>query len=307
MPSPGDIRKPGPAAALAIGLGLLAAPGGAHAASAAAEAFYERAVMVAADDRCHLFSPELASALAAAEAQAHGAALRSGARDAALDEMAQRAQARAGAAACNSADILAAAGRVRVAFAGYSKLQKMSFPGDTADWTARRASPTRTMMWKLSQTAGFPGGSAVLGLAGRDGPSVLLAVASFPDDARPYTARLVLRDRALAPEPFLNMMRVGPGTAAPLSARLPPRSATAAFLPEARSGADGMLLPAGARDGVAFRFPKSASAGLALLDPREAVAVDFVFADAGGDRVRTAYFEVGDFAAGRAFLAPAQR
>ena len=36
---------------------------------------------------------------------------------------------------------------------------------------------------------------------------------------------------------------------------------------------------------------------LADLDPREAIAVEFLFP---GERVRTAYVEVGDFAAGRA-------
>ncbi len=291
--------------ALALGLGLsLAAPG---ARAAAIDVYYERAVMLAADDRCHLFSPELASALASAEAQAHGAALRSGARDAALDQAAQRAQARAGAAACDSPDIITAAGRVRAAFASYSKLRRMSFPGDTADWTAERAAPLRHAVWKLSQTTRFGAASAVLGLAGRDGPSLFLSVASFPDQAQPYTARLVLRDRSLAPEPFLNRIRATPGAVLPLPARMPPRSATAAFLPEARGEADELLLPAGARAGVAFRFPKAAVASLAALDPREAVAVDFVFAGAGGDQVRTAYFEVGDFAAGRAFLAADQR
>ena len=35
----------------------------------------------------------------------------------------------------------------------------------------------------------------------------------------------------------------------------------------------------------------------------ESVTVEFVFQGAGGDLVKTAYVEVGDFAAGRAFLA----
>jgi hypothetical protein len=52
---------------------------------------------------------------------------------------------------------------------------------------------------------------------------------------------------------------------------------------------------------VAFRFPAAAQRAMAGLDPREAAAVEFLFA---GDRdaVRRAYVEVGDFAAGRAFL-----
>ena len=305
MPRPAADRRAGPAPGLMLAFALLGAPLAAHAA--ALDTYYERAVMVAADDRCHLFSPELAAALASAEAQAHGAALRSGARDTALDQAEQRAQARAGAAACNSPDVVMAAGRVRSAFDGYSRLQRMSFPGEVADWTAARASPMRHMVWKLSQTARFGWNSAVFGLAGRDGPSVLLAAANFPDKAQPYTARLVLRDRGLAPEPFLNRTRAAPGAVLPLAARMPPRVATTAFLPEARSDAEALLLPAGTRDGVAFRFPKAASAALAALDPREAVAIDFVFTGAGGDQVRTALFEVGDFAAGRAFLTAAQR
>ncbi len=292
-------------AALAFTAGLLTLAPGAHAG--ALDTYYERAVMVAADSRCHLFSPDLASALAAATAQAHGAALRSGADDNTLDQTLVRAQSRAGAVPCSSPDIATAAGRVRSAFDGYSRLQSMNYPGDTAAWLAQRAAPVRTMVWKLSQSTRFGPDSAVLGLAGRDGPSVLLAVASFADGAQPYTARLVLRDREDATSPFLNGIQASPGAVLPLTQRMPPRIATTTFLPSARSGVDAMLLPAGQKSGVAFWFPRSASAALANLDPREAVAIDFVFAGANGDEVRTAYFEVGDFAAGRAFLAANQR
>ena len=65
-----------------------------------------------------------------------------------------------------------------------------------------------------------------------------------------------------------------------------------------------MLLPKGSEDGWAFRFPAAAAQALADLDPREAIAVEFLFP---GERVRTAYVEVGDFAAGRAFLQVASR
>jgi hypothetical protein len=291
----------------AAALAFFAFAGARPAHAGAADLYYERAVMVAADQRCHLFSPELASALAAAEAQAHGAALRSGAQDSQLDAAEQRARSRAGAVACNSPDIATAAGRVRAAFDGYSKLTRMIYPGDVADWTAQRASPERYAVWKLSQSATFAGGSAVFGLAGRDGASALIATASFAGGGQPYTARLVLRDRALAPQPFLNGLRAKPGSALPLAARMPPRNATASILPEARGAADPLLVPQGARGGLAFRFPKQAALDLAALDPREAVAIDFVFAGGAGDVVRTAYFEVGDFAAGRAFLAANQR
>jgi flagellar biosynthesis/type III secretory pathway M-ring protein FliF/YscJ len=79
---------------------------------------------------------------------------------------------------------------------------------------------------------------------------------------------------------------------------------SARILAEARSEADRDLLGKGQDDGWAFRFPAQAARELARLDPREAVAVDFLFP---GDRVRRAYVEVGDFAAGRAFVQMAER
>ena len=58
----------------------------------------------------------------------------------------------------------------------------------------------------------------------------------------------------------------------------------------------------------AVRFPDAAQAALANLDPREAVAVEFLFAgDGDGEEVRTAYVEVGDFAVAEAFEKIAQR
>jgi hypothetical protein len=53
----------------------------------------------------------------------------------------------------------------------------------------------------------------------------------------------------------------------------------------------------------AVRFPAAAEDALAALDPREAVAVEFLIAGDRGEGVRTAYVEVGDFAAARAFQA----
>lgn len=288
------------AACLISVLAVLAPSIAAHAS--AVDAYYERTVMTAADARCRLFNPDLAAALAAAAAQAHGAAMRSGMSDADLDRVQQRAYAAAGSVACNSRDIATAAGRVRAAFDGYSHLQSMTYPGDTAAWQANRAVFRDYTMWRLSQTQPFGWNSLVFGLAGRGSEAALVAVASFPDGAKPYAARLVLRDTQRAPAPFLNLIRAGAGGRLPLDARMPPAEATRAFFPEARSDADATLLPSGATTGVAFRFPMTAADAIARLDPREAVSIEFLFSDGG---VRTAYVEVGDFAAGRAFLASA--
>jgi hypothetical protein len=218
----------------------------------------------------------------------------------------QRARVKADAVPCNSPDIAKAAERVRTAFDGFSRLQRMSFPGDVADWSANRAISRMGPIWRLSQTAGFGADRVVFGLAGRDRTIALLAVASFADGAEPYAARIVMRDPSLAPEPFLNGI-ASHGGRLPLAARTPPRSATRAVLAEARAPADPALAPGGARSAIAFRFPASAAAAMAALDPREAAAIEFLFADGAREDVRTAYVEVGDFAAGRAFLNIAQR
>jgi hypothetical protein len=305
MPRAGSasFRKLG--ARLALTAAILAAPLAARAD--ALGAYYERSVMTAANQRCGLFTPELASALASAQAQARGAALRSGVDSSALAQTEIRARGKAGGVACNSPDIAKAAERVRTAFDGYSRLQKMNFPGDSSDWLANRNESRISPVWKLSQTARFGANQLIFGLAGKGDSRLVLAVADFPAGVQPYAARLILRDEALAPQPYLNGIQARAGRPLPLPARTPPRSATRGILAEARGAADPALLPVGARSGCAFRFPASAAAALADLDPREAVVIEFLFADGNRDTVRTAYVEVGDFAAGRAFLTAAQR
>ena len=58
---------------------------------------------------------------------------------------------------------------------------------------------------------------------------------------------------------------------------------------------------------TAFRFPAAAAEAIAVLDPREAMTIEFLYAGRRGDVIRKAYIEVGDFAAGRAFLAASKR
>ena len=77
MPPPRDIhpiRAARQRLAPAVLAGTLALAAASSAATPGAEAYYERALMQAADARCHFFAPELGSALASAEAQARGGA-----------------------------------------------------------------------------------------------------------------------------------------------------------------------------------------------------------------------------------------
>ncbi|WP_082554766.1 MULTISPECIES: hypothetical protein [unclassified Caulobacter] len=267
----------------------------AHAATAA-DQLYERTLMTSADARCRLFKPAVGSALDAARAQARGATLRSGVSEVQVQAVEQRARAKAGVAACNSPDLQTAAGRVRQAFDGYSTMLRMTYPGDRATWQADRSVSATIPIWRLSQPAGFGGDRLVFGLSGR--ANDMLAVAVFADNAQPYTARLVVRDTLRTQGPYLNARN-----AKGLAANAAPRNASRVFGAETRDAAPPTLLPTGAKTGLSFRFPREAADAMSRLDPREAATVEFVFTSRTGvDVVRRAYVEVGDFAAGRAFL-----
>lgn len=288
----------------AAGIAVVAAVSAPGLASAkAVDLLYERTVMTAANSRCGLFQPAVAAALDAGRAQARNAALRGGADFATLAAVDRRARAKAGATPCDSPDLATAAARVRVAFEGYAKLTRMAYPGDLTSWRADRGAG-RTIRWRLAQDVSFGWNRMTFGLAGRDGEGVLVAVADFPDGAQPYTARLVLRDAARSQGAYLDRRAADLNGRLPLARRLPPAFALRTFTAQARSPAGVDLAARGAVNAWTFRFPQEAAQQLAALDPREAAAVDFVFS---GDVVRRAYVEVGDFAAGKAFLQLAQR
>lgn len=280
-----------------MGLAMLAAPAAAWAQPT--DLFYERTLMTAVGERCRLFTPEVSAGLAAAAAQARGASLRAGYDRRALVVMDREARARAGRLSCRGPEVAEAAGRVRSAFSAFQRVSRLTYPGDAAEWRADRG-VGRTARWRLAQQATIGRNRMTFGLAGGEAGQALLAVADFSDRAPPYTARLVLRDVSRTVGPYLDPR----GSKRQLNRKLPPPGATISFQAEARAEAAEELLPKGSPRGWAFRFPSVAAQALAELDPREAVAVEFLFP---GERARVAYVEVGDFAAGRAFLRLASR
>jgi hypothetical protein len=296
------------AMAMTAGLALaLATATGASAATPAIGLFYERALMTAADGACRLFAPDVGAALAAAKAQARGAALRSGVDAASLDGVEARAIAKASAAGCRSPDVATAAARVRSAFQGYAQLDHMDFPGELAGWTAERPPVDSIARWRVTQRERFGWDELLFGVVGRGAGRPLMAVASFADGAAPSSARLVMRDASLTSGPYLDARQADIAGRIPIDSRLPPRSATRVFAAEAMSRAGTDLRSPDMAGGWAFRFPAAAAQALAGLDPREAVAVEFVFPGDDGETVRTAYVEVGDFAAANAFQALSPR
>lgn len=270
-------------AALAAAIALLA-PGA--AAAGPADAYYERAFVVAADARCDLFPARTAAALEAATAQARGAALRAGANPVEIAAVAARARSRARAVSCGDPQLTTVRRRVDDAFAGWSRTPRMTFPGSRLDWTADRYGWERTG-WRLKQTTILGASPIAFGMAGKGDAPELAAVISWHGRPRPYAARLVLRDPTRLARPWVS----GDG--------LPPPAARASFWAADVEAADPALRVEAQRAGDIWRFPASAAEALERLDPRESFAVEFHFRDGS---VATARLEAGDFAAGRAFL-----
>ena len=258
--------------------------------------YRERTAMLQAGAQCRLFDAGLTEALTAGQAQARTTALRAGASFAFLDRAAADARAQVAAMACGSARVQQAAQRARDAYRAYGGLQRMSFPGEVGAWRADRAMPLKSASWRLSQDAYAGLDKVVFGLAGQNGAEAMTLSVSPAEGATPYAARLVVRDSARLAQAYVKP------SSAPLSARTPLRAVARVILAEARAEADPALRPLGSRSAVAFRFPAAAEQTLQGLDPREAVSVEMLYPSDRGELVRTAFFEVGDFNAGVAFL-----
>lgn len=269
-------RAGGLAAVLAGGLAV-AAPASANPSNI----YYERSFVLAADARCDLFQPRVNAALTAAALQARGAALRSGTEHAELAAAAGRARSRAAAVSCDDADLKTVRRRVDHAFAGWARTPRMSFEGWSANRTAY-SSPA----WRLMQASSSGAAPVSFGFDGAG--TTMTAVVSFPGRPRPVAARVVMRDAALAPRPWLT------------TDALPPASVRASVWATGVSPADRGLLPAERRSGEAWRFPALTASALEALDPREIFLVEFHFRDGS---IAAARFHAGDFAAARAFLA----
>ena len=271
--------------AVLLAVATLVTPGAAFAGPA--DTYYERAFVVAADARCDLFQPSIERALTAATAQARGAALRSGVAAADLTDVALRARARAGAVSCRDPQLDIVRQRVDGAFAGWSRMPRMTFPGDRLDWIANRTDYDHAT-WRLQQASAVGSSPVTFGYAGGDDDARLTAVVSWYGRPRPYAARLVFRDPARAPRAWL------------AGDNLVPASARASLWSSGVAMAEPTLLSTGKRAGDAWTFAPFAAEALERLDPRETFALEFHFRDGS---VASVPFEAGDFAAGRAFVA----
>lgn len=272
--------------ALLASLLVLAAAGPA-VAGGADQTFAERRALLAADQRCDLFSPALRQALEASTFQARTTLLRSGWTADRADRLGRAAAAEVRARSCDDAVLTRAAAQARAGFTGWTQLMSMRFPGVDRAWLARRAPDPQGFY--LRQDVAAPR-AAIFGVR-RDGNggSLALVLPLGPREAPPAAARLSYRDAARAPRsPADTPGRVVTGLAGNVAS---PATAKV-VMPRARQILTGEK---GAR-AVLFTFPDAAMADLKGLDPRDALQITF-------EGAPTLLVEVGDLAAAHAFLA----
>ncbi len=280
----------------------------ATAAPAAEDALYERAAVLAADARCKLFDAKTRAALEAAMVQARGAMIRGGAPAKSVESIERFAASAGNRWDCNSPDMKVIAGRVESAFSAYHKYTEMRFPGDVRTWIAQRYTAERTARWRVFQTAKTSQAQYGFGVAEFNGQKGLLLVVDG-ELARPRSVVLMMRDPRRAPEPvgagFLNSVTFrSTDKNTPLKDRVPPYGATQPFFAKGKMVADASLTQSGQTQAMAYLFPDAAINHLENLDPREAIEARLTIPARGNrpEYVERVYFEVGDFAAARAFI-----
>ena len=271
-----------------------------------------RYFFVTVNDRCHLLSAPATTALKAGYVQARNAALRAGADMTTLAPILDNARNAAAAAACDTPQVTSAMAQAQSALRTYQVQMRLDLPGSRAQWSGTR-SDQDTLEWRLVQYQTSSQADFAFGLYGTLAQNSLSVNARFNDGARPYAARLLVRNPEIWAAGVINPAAYEPSRQRPLGFG---DLATTGFPAYGESDVVTQMKPVvkvnfagfalggryvGAQAPVEaqrFDFPKSAILAMARLDPREDVVVEFD-CDDGPRYVR---FEVGDFIPGMAFI-----
>lgn len=254
--------------------------------------FLERSAVAAADQRCDLFTDGERIALASGLAQARGVLLRSGVSAGRIEAAGAEAAGHVGALPCDHPSVVTTAARIREAYRAFAAAIHMDYPGRHGGWSASRS---RHDLWAVFTSD--PASGARLGLVRNTAMDRLDFAAALPASGgpAPASARLLLRDPALHPEPWLGPIFARSDALAP-----PPLGAVR------EEWAAGLRIEPGVAGAswLVITFSDRARQRLAALDPREAVVLETTPPPraAGSGPVR-AMFEVGDFAAAAGFIA----
>ncbi len=272
------------------------------------ETAVKRYFLAQADARCHLLTPAAAMAVTAGYLQARNTAIRASGAMGALTPWLEQARAAAAAAPCDAPQLTSAAAQAQDAYRGFVVQTRL----DLGAWTGSRAYPATTA-WRLAQYQSTADADAVLGLYGTLDDARFVVMAHFADGARPYSARLLVRNTGLVSAGLINRQArsvtqtapIGftPATTLSFTAR-DSADVDIALHPEVRSNVAGFSASgdyvgkSATSEAVRFDLPTTAWRALAPLDPREDVVVEFEC----DDGPRYMRFEVGDFLTGLTFV-----
>ena len=272
----------------------------------------KRYYLTQVDARCHLLDSATAMALKAGFLQARNAAIRAGTDMTVLGPYLDRVRDVAARTDCASTQLSAESATVTGALRGFLFQATLDLPTGRSSWTANRRFEDEAR-WRLVQFQQTDGADLALGLYGTLSSNRLAVMAHFSDGAKPYSARLLVRDPAVLPSGVINRTPYGLSENAPLGFTSSSLSFVAcasseqpAELREQVSANSAGFSPTGKyvgaqgpEDAVRFDFPGKAFMAIARLDPREDVVVAFDFPDG----TRYARFEVGDMITGLAYAA----
>ncbi len=272
------------------------------------ETAVKRYFLAQADARCHLLTPAAAMAVTAGYLQARNTAIRASGTIGVLTPWLEQARAAAANAPCDAPELRSAAQTAQDAYRGFVVQNRL----DLGAWSGNRTYPGKPA-WRLAQYQSNNDADAVLGLYGTLADARFVVMAHFADGARPYAARLLVRNVGLVNAGLINRAPRGVTQAAPIgftpatTLSFPARDSAdvdIALHPEVHSNLAGFSVTgdyvgkSATSDAVRFDLPTTAWRAMAPLDPREDIVVEFDC----DDGPRYLRFEVGDFLTGLSFV-----
>jgi hypothetical protein len=250
----------------------------------------ERVAISAADKACSLFSEGERLALRSGLYQVEGELLRANQSRAEMTRLAAEVSDRARTLGCGHPDVVSVAATVRNAYRQFVKTSYIEYPAARSTWGASRSEHDKWAINQADKTSGL-----ILGLRRTPGKpdEFRLAVAMPAKGVTPASAQLHFRDVEKMPEPWFGSLSGKGGKLAP-----PPRATShIAWASKVMAGKNEVGEPI-----WIFTFDVTAIDQLELLDPREAVQVNFLPAPRAKDQtVKQVTFELGDVRAARAF------
>ncbi|MEM9963897.1 MAG: hypothetical protein AAGC58_00975 [Asticcacaulis sp.] len=305
---PSESKRNGRLKAALLALACMATSGAALAD--ALSKLTQRQFIHTANKTCHWLSAPEALALGGGLIQMRNAALISGQNPQSVYATIHQAHTAAARVDCRNPALLAEVETVKGAYRGFVTQNRLTFAGPKAQWLTDRTE-AGTRKWRLVQYQKTGDIHMALGLYGLTDRHALTAMIQFPDDRRPYSARLMVRDPKYRPSGVIDKAPLGLSASMPLnitrydhSFTAQSRHLTSMVLEDApkvnMAGFNLMGEYKGrpqTRPTIRFDFPIEATTAIARLDPREDIVVVFEFPDGP----QYARFEAGDFVPGLVF------